>query len=157
MRSIDEICLIVFDFDGVMTDNRVLVDENGKESVWVNRSDGIGVQMIRQMGIRMVIISTETNCVVRMRAEKLKLEVIQAVENKAEALMNYCNTKAIKLDNVMYVGNDINDLPAIKLAGVKAVPNDAYKEVKDIADIILETKGGYGVVRELATLLKKEK
>lgn len=147
--------LIVFDFDGVMTDNRVLVDENGTEAVWVNRSDGLGIQMIKQMGIRMIILSTETNPVVSMRAKKLELDVLQSINDKAEALLNFCNQEDIPLENVMYVGNDINDLPAMKLAGIKVVPKDAYNEVKDIADITLETKGGYGVIRELAALLIK--
>lgn len=145
--------LIVFDFDGVMTDNRVLVDQNGLESVWVNRSDGLGVQMIKQMGIRMIILSTESNPVVSVRAKKLELDVLQSINHKEEALINFCNQEEIPLEDVMYVGNDVNDLPAMKLAGIKVVPNDAYSEVKNIADITLNTKGGYGVIRELAALL----
>lgn len=153
MNMLSKIELIVFDFDGVMTDNRVLVDENGKEAVWVNRSDGLGIQMIKQMGIRMIILSTETNPVVSVRAKKLQIDVLQAINDKADMLLRFCRQENIQLENVMYVGNDINDLPAMKLAGIKVVPKDAYKEVKCIADIVLETSGGHGVVRELASLL----
>ena len=131
----------------------MLVDQNGLESVWVNRSDGLGVQMIKQMGIRMIILSTESNPVVSVRAKKLELDVLQSINHKEEALINFCNQEEIPLEDVMYVGNDVNDLPAMKLAGIKVVPNDAYSEVKNIADITLNTKGGYGVIRELAALL----
>jgi len=157
MSTFSELELIVFDFDGVMTDNRVLVDQDGKEAVWVNRSDGLGIRMIKQMGVRMIILSTETNPVVSMRAKKLNLEVFTSVNDKAKALKVFCAQEDIKLENVMYVGNDINDLPAMNLVGIKAVPKDAYSEVKEIADIVLKTKGGYGVIRELAALLKEGK
>lgn len=146
--------LIVFDFDGVMTDNRVLVNEKGEEAVWVNRSDGLAVEMIRKMGIPMLILSTETNPIVSVRAKKLNLPVLQAVSNKKEALLDYCNSEKIDLTEVMYVGNDINDLPAMELVGYKVVPSDAYEEVKQISDIVLSSKGGGGVVRELADLIK---
>lgn len=155
MSSFSTVKLIVFDFDGVMTDNRVLVDENGKEAVWVNRSDGLGIQMIKQLGIQMIILSTETNPVVSMRAKKLDLDVLQSIHDKAVTLLNFCEQENIELKNVMYVGNDINDLPAMKMVGIKVVPYDAYNEVKKIADIVLKTKGGNGVIRELAVLLKK--
>ncbi len=155
MGSFSTVKLIVFDFDGVMTDNRVLVDENGKEAVWVNRSDGLGIQMIKQLGIQMIILSTEKNPVVSMRAKKLNLDVLQSIHDKAAALLNFCKQENLELKNVMYVGNEINDLPAMKMAGIKVVPYDAYSEVKEIADIVLKTKGGNGVIRELAALLKK--
>ncbi len=150
MQQID---LIVFDFDGVMTDNRVLVDETGKESVWVNRSDGLGVRMLKDRGMNMIILSTEANPVVEVRAKKLGVKVIRSVKDKAETLIDYCRQEKFDFENVMYVGNDINDLPAMKLVGLKVVPADAYKEVKAIADIVLETRGGYGVVREIATMI----
>lgn len=148
-----DIKLIVFDFDGVMTDNRVLVSEDGVESVFVSRADGMGVLILKQKGIPMVILSTEKNKVVSTRAEKLNIPVLQGVDKKEEVLAAYCESRHIALDKVLYVGNDINDLAAMKLCGTVAVPQDAHECVKDIADIILETNGGYGVVRELADLL----
>jgi YrbI family 3-deoxy-D-manno-octulosonate 8-phosphate phosphatase len=149
--------LIVSDFDGVMTDNRVLVDENGKESVFVSRADGQAIHMLRDMGIDLVIMSTETNGVVAKRAEKLKVECIQCVSDKAQQIKKYSDDRNIPPENIAYIGNDINDYNALRLAGVKIVPNDAYDIVKNIADYITETKGGYGVIREIAEIIKNEK
>lgn len=151
----NSIGLIVSDFDGVMTDNRVMVDETGKETVYVSRADGQAIHMLRSMGIDLVIISTEVNGVVKKRAEKLKIECIQNVSNKAECLQRYCKERNIPLQNVAYIGNDVNDFEAMQLVRIRIVPNDAYEEVKDIADYVTETRGGYGVVREVAGVIKK--
>lgn len=144
---------IVFDFDGVMTDNRVIVNEYGEESVIVNRADGLGINAIRQYGIPMMILSTETNKVVVARAQKLKIPVLHGVDDKATILREYCESKNIEMNRVLYVGNDINDFEAMSLVGMKVVPSDAHICVKKIADIILNTPGGGGVVRELADLI----
>lgn len=148
--------LISFDFDGVMTDNRVLVSEDGKESVFCNRSDGIGVNMLRKAGYKMLILSTETNKVVKARAGKLRLHVLQGVNNKKNALIAYCRKEKIKLSEVCYVGNDINDLEVMKSVGLPACPSDAYEEIRSISKVILKTQGGYGVVRELSSLIINE-
>lgn len=144
---------IFSDFDGVMTDNRVLVGEDGKESVMVSRADGMGIKLIREKGIEIIIMSTETNPVVTARAKKLNISALQSIKDKGLVLKEYCETQNINLSDVMYVGNDINDLSAMEAAGYKVVPNDAYEQVKKIADIVLKTKGGYGVFRELAELI----
>lgn len=149
--------VIISDFDGVMTDNRVWIDEDGKETVCVNRADGQAVHMLRNMDIELVIMSTETNKVVGKRAEKLKVECIQSISDKAECLKEYCNVKNISLQNVAYVGNDINDYGAMQIAGVRIVPYDAYSVVKSIADYVTESKGGCGVIREIAELLLEYK
>ena len=150
-----EIKLIVYDFDGVMTDNHVFVDENGKETVMVNRGDGWGVNMIRALGIRQVIISTEVNPVVEKRANKLKLDVIHGVEDKRITVIKYCEQKGIDLQDVMYIGNDLNDYEAMNVVGVKGVPADAEPEVKKIADWVSRKNGGDGVVRDLARTLSE--
>ena len=146
--------LIVSDFDGVMTDNRVLVDETGKESVYVSRADGQGINILWSLGIALVIISTEKNNTVEKRAEKLKVECIHGVTDKAECLRIYCAERNIPLKNVAYIGNDINDYDAMQLSGIKIVPCDAYEEVKSIADYVTTAKGGCGVVLEVAGLIK---
>lgn len=148
--KLKEIKLVVSDFDGVMTDNRVLIDENGKESVFVSRADGQGIRMLNSMGIKLVIMSTEANEVVMKRAEKLKVECIQNIHDKAECLKAYCCKEELPLERVAYIGNDINDYKAMHLAGVKIAPGDAYEEVKEIADYITMVNGGYGVIREVA-------
>jgi YrbI family 3-deoxy-D-manno-octulosonate 8-phosphate phosphatase len=153
----NNIQLMVSDFDGVMTDNRVLVDENGKESVFVSRADGQAIHILRDMGIDLVIMSTEINGVVAKRAEKLKVECIQCLSDKAQQLKKYSDDRNISLENIAYIGNDINDYNAMKLAGIKIVPNDAYEVVKDIADYVTEAKGGYGVIREIAEIIKNVK
>lgn len=153
-KSWNEIRVIISDFDGVMTDNRVWIDETGKETVCVNRADGLAVHILRDMGINLVIMSTERNGVVSKRAEKLKIECIQSISDKAECLKKYCADKNISLQNVAYIGNDINDFGALKLAGIKIVPSDAYEEVKDVADCVTKAMGGQGVIREVADTLK---
>lgn len=153
----EDIKLFISDFDGVMTDNRVLVDETGKESVYVSRADGQGINILRSLGIELVIISTEINEVVKKRADKLKVECIHGVNDKAECMKRYCLENSIPLSNVAYIGNDVNDYDAMLLVGMKIVPQDAYEEVKSIADYVTEAKGGYGVIREVAGIIKQSK
>lgn len=151
--------LIVYDFDGVMTDNRALVDENGNESVFVHRGDGYGVRMIKdRLKILQVILSTEANSVVVRRAEKLNIPVIyNAGDSKQKILTNYCDANGFELSYVMYIGNDINDLEAMKLCGYRTCPADAEPEILDISDYVFKAKGGYGVVRELYRILAEGK
>ena len=149
--------LLVYDFDGVMTDNKVYLDQEGNEIVQVNRSDGLGVSEIKKIGIEQIIISTEKNVVVSKRASKLGIFCLQGIDNKKKALINYCNKKRFNLNNVGFVGNDINDKEAMEIAGVKFCPSDSHECIKDISDIILNTKGGDGVIRELMDLLIKIK
>lgn len=153
--SAGAIRLIIFDFDGVMTDNRVIVSETGQESVIVNRADGLGINIIKKLGIPMLILSTEANSVVTVRARKLDLPLLQAVEDKAHVLDKYCAERNIPFSMVLYVGNDINDLEAMKLVGYRYAPADSHDDIKSIAHHIFKAKGGDGVVRELADLLSK--
>lgn len=152
-KYLKKIKLIVFDFDGVMTDNTVMVDEKGMEVVRVNRSDGLGVRLLINNGFSCMILSTEKNPVVSKRGEKLGIPVLQGIENKKEALMSYCVQKKIGLDSVFYIGNDLNDLEVMKVVGLRGAPADAFKEIKGIADIIFRSKGGKGIARELASEL----
>lgn len=150
----NRIRLVVSDFDGVMTDNRVLVDEEGKEYVFVSRGDGQAIHILRSMGISLVIMSTETNCVVQKRARKLNVECIHGVSDKAECLKKYCGENDILLQDIAYIGNDVNDYEAMRIAGIKIAPEDACDTVKDIADYVTKTRGGYGVIREVADVLR---
>lgn len=150
-----DIDLIVYDFDGVMTDNRVIVAQDGTESVIVNRSDGLGVDYFRGLGIPQLILTTEKNPVVEVRAKKLRLEVISLCKDKRDAVENYCSKKGFNLSRVIYVGNDLNDLEAMKVVGVPVAPQDANVEIKKIAKLITESKGGEGVVKELYDYMSK--
>tara|TARA_Y100001958_G_C21133307_1_gene474033 strand:+ start:92 stop:553 length:462 start_codon:yes stop_codon:yes gene_type:complete len=146
--------LIVYDFDGVMTNNKVYVDQDGRETVQVNRGDGLGISEIKKLGFKQIIISTEKNLVVTTRAKKLDVYCLQGVENKKDVLMKYCKKNGFDLKSVAYVGNDINDKEAMEIVGFAFCPNDAHPSIKDLSNHILETKGGDGVVREIFDLIK---
>ena len=144
----NEIKLIVYDFDGVMTDNCALVDQDGKEFVRVNRSDGLAISKIKEKGVRQIILSTEKNKVVSKRAKKLGIDCFQDCSGKKEFLIKYCLEKNYSLDKVVFIGNDINDQEAMELVGRSYCPSDSHEEIKRIATKILKTKGGDGVIRE---------
>ncbi len=146
----NEIDLILYDFDGVMTNNTAFVLEDGTEGVVVNRSDGLGVSRLRKMGIEQIILSTEENPVVQKRAEKLKIRAIHACKNKQEAVRELAKEKGVDLKKVMYVGNDVNDLEAMKIVGIPIAPADAWPEVLEIASFVTKAAGGAGVIREIA-------
>lgn len=146
IKSID---LIIYDFDGVMTDNRVLINEDGKESVFCNRSDGLAISRIKQMRIPQIIISTEINKVVKVRAKKLGIPVIHCIDDKESVVKKYCNENNIDLEKVIFIGNDINDLDIMRAVGYPIAPSNASREIKNIAKIVTVAKGSYGVIREL--------
>jgi N-acylneuraminate cytidylyltransferase len=145
--------LVVFDFDGVMTDNRVWVGELGNELVACNRSDGLGLAMLRELGIDLFVLSTETNPVVGSRCRKLGLPYEQAVRDKAGRLRQLLRERGIVPSDVIYVGNDINDLGCMRLAGCAVAVADAYPDVRREADLTLTCAGGHGAVRELCDRL----
>jgi YrbI family 3-deoxy-D-manno-octulosonate 8-phosphate phosphatase len=152
-QDIGPLDAVVFDFDGVHTDDRVQVDQHGVESVSVSRSDGYGISLLRQAGYRMVIISTETNPVVSARAKKLQIEVIQGQSDKARALSDWMAAHSLDPARVAFLGNDVNDAPALTLVGWPVVPRNAHRDVKGLARIVLSRAGGDGAVRELADLI----
>ena len=152
---LNNIKLIVYDFDGVMTDNRVIVREDGIESVIVSRADGMGVGIIMEMGIPQVILSSETNRIVSFRAKKLGIPVLQGVDDKKTALLNYCKDNNYNPSGILYVGNDVNDEGVMKAVGYSVATADAHHSIKSLAQMVLDTKGGQGVVRELADKLKE--
>jgi N-acylneuraminate cytidylyltransferase len=152
-----DVQLIVLDFDGVMTDNRVWVDQDGREMVAANRSDSMGLQRLRQSGVQAVVLSTETNPVVAARCRKLNLPVIQGVADKAAVLKQYLSEQRIDPNRVVYVGNDINDLPCFPLVGCAVVVADAQPEAARQADLVLLQRGGYGAVREICDLIFQQK
>ncbi len=149
--------LVVMDFDGVMTDDCVIVDQNGIESVRCSRADGMGIRLLRESGMKIIVLSTERNPVVMTRCKKLNLECIHGVLKKGDILANYLKEKEIDPQNVIYIGNDINDLPCFPLVGCAVVPADANPEVKKEADLVLVHNGGEGAVRELCDMLLQNK
>ncbi|MFN7926780.1 MAG: acylneuraminate cytidylyltransferase [Blastocatellia bacterium] len=152
-RLLSHIRLLVLDFDGVMTDNRVLVRQDGKESVWCDRADGMGLARLRQSGLETVILSTETNPCVTARARKLGLHCIQGCETKLTALQAMASERQLAPQEIAYVGNDINDLECLRWVGLPIVVADAEREVFAAARLITTRQGGRGAVREVADAL----
>ncbi|MBA7568308.1 hypothetical protein ES708_10029 [subsurface metagenome] len=152
-----DIQLIVYDFDGVMTNNKVIIDQNGEESVIVNRSDGLAISFLCKMRIKQIIISTEENQVVLKRAEKLKIPCMNGVKNKLSILKKYLKKNNILKENIIYVGNDINDFEAMKFVAFPVAPSDAHKDIRKIAKLVTKSKGGDGVIRELLDIFVEDK
>lgn len=149
----ETIDLIVLDFDGVLTDNRVWVDQNGMERVAAHRGDGMGISLLKKAGYRVVILSTETNPVVTARARKMDIPVYQGVDKKGEVLKKLLAEVGVVGENVIYVGNDVNDLPCFPLVGCAVAVADAHPHVLSQANLVLKTRGGFGAIRELADLI----
>ncbi len=145
---------VVFDFDGVMTDNRAWVDGQGHEQVAVNRSDGLGLATLqRESNIEILVMSTETSTTVSARCRKLGIPFLTGLRNKADALKSWIKERAMDPAQVIYVGNDINDLPCFSIVGCAVAPADAHPGVRSRADFILKNQGGQGAVREICDLL----
>jgi YrbI family 3-deoxy-D-manno-octulosonate 8-phosphate phosphatase len=155
----EKIDLVISDFDGVITDNRVWVDEDGTEFVAAYRSDSIGVQLLRAIGVEVMILSSEPNRVVEARARKMGVEVIHGVgiHEKGRVMREVLAQKNIKAENVIFIGNDVNDLPCFEVAGWSVAVADAYPELIAAADYILSKPGGHGSLREVCDLIRNQK
>ncbi|MGX2995059.1 cytidylyltransferase domain-containing protein [Streptomyces sp. JNUCC 64] len=144
---------VVLDFDGTQTDDRVLIDSDGRETVSVHRGDGLGVAALREAGLALLILSTERNPVVAARARKLRVPVLHGVDRKDLALKQWCGERGIAPERVLYAGNDVNDLPCFALAGWPVAVADAHDVVRDAARAVTTRRGGDGAVREIASWL----
>jgi YrbI family 3-deoxy-D-manno-octulosonate 8-phosphate phosphatase len=153
-RSMPEkIRLLVLDFDGVLTDNRVWVDQEGREMVAANRSDSLGILMLRQAGIETLVISMETNPVVAARCRKMNVAYIQGENDKAGSLKKAITDRNIDPAEVIFLGNDVNDLPCFPLVGLAVAVADSLPVVASKADHVLSRSGGHAAVRELCDLI----
>ncbi|MGV8026807.1 MAG: cytidylyltransferase domain-containing protein [Anaerolineaceae bacterium] len=149
-----KISLILMDFDGVMTDDRVWVDENGHEMVAAYRGDGMGISLVQQkLGIEIIVVSKETNPVVARRCEKLHLAYYQGIDNKTAVIDAILAERKLDKKEVVYIGNDINDLECFEKVGFRIAPADAHEVIKRAADLILHKSGGMGAVREFCDLV----
>jgi 3-deoxy-D-manno-octulosonate 8-phosphate phosphatase (KDO 8-P phosphatase) len=151
--DISKFRLLVFDFDGVLTDNRVLVFDGGREAVLCSRSDGLAFDIFRRLNLHTLILSTETNPVVAARAKKMNVPVLQGIEDKAKALMEYCGKAGIPVDKVSFIGNDINDEAVMRIVGLRLCPQDAHPDIKAICDYVIPVNGGCGVARYVADMI----
>ncbi len=157
-RIPEKISMIVCDFDGVITDNRVWTNEQGLEAVAASRSDSMHVGNLRRRGIEVMILSSEPNPVVKARAEKMGVEAVHGIDlnGKGEALKKLLAQKRVDASQVIYIGNDLNDLPCFEIAGWAVAVADAYPEVLRAADYVLSRPGGHGAVRELCELVLRK-
>ncbi|MGO1973443.1 MAG: cytidylyltransferase domain-containing protein [Propionibacteriaceae bacterium] len=140
---------VITDFDGVHTPDTAYVDETGRESVRVSRSDGLGVGLLRRAAVPFLILSKERNPVVTARAAKLGVEVLQGVDDKETAVRGWIAEHGLDPARVAYVGNDINDLPALGVVGWPVAVPESHPDVLARARIVLTRRGGEGAVREL--------
>jgi YrbI family 3-deoxy-D-manno-octulosonate 8-phosphate phosphatase len=146
--------LVVMDFDGVLTDNRVWVGESGHEMVAAYRSDSLGMRVLHQRtGIQLLVLSMEVNPVVSARCNKMGIPCVQGIEDKPARLAQIMSEMRMAPENVIYVGNDINDTPCFPIVGCAVAPCDAQPEALRQADLVLSQAGGHGAVRELCDLL----
>lgn len=150
-----KIDLLVLDFDGVVTDNRVWVSEEGREMVAAWRSDSLIMGKLRAAGTQVVILSSEVNPVVAARARKMKVEAIHGVglDDKAEVLKTLLESRKIDPAHVAYIGNDLNDLPCFEVVGWAVAVSNALPEVLRAADFVTDKPGGHGAVREVCDLI----
>ncbi|MEU3187003.1 acylneuraminate cytidylyltransferase [Streptomyces sp. NPDC006923] len=149
----DDIDAVVLDFDGTQTDDKVFVDSDGREMVAVHRGDGLGVAALRRAGLELLILSTEQNPVVAARARKLQVPVLHGIDRKDLALKQWCDEHGIAPERVLYVGNDVNDLPCFGLVGWPVAVASAHDAVRAAARAVTTTPGGEGAIREIAAWL----
>lgn len=152
-----KIRMIAFDFDGVFTDNRVIVSQDGSEAVICNRSDGLGLEAVRDRGIATLVISTESNSVTSVRCKKLKVPCFQSCKDKLKVLEEQAGKFGISLQEIAYMGNDINDLGCLKKVGLPVCVSDSHPDVLKCALYWTKSPGGSGAVREFCDFVIKVK
>jgi YrbI family 3-deoxy-D-manno-octulosonate 8-phosphate phosphatase len=155
MKGLDfgKVKLVAFDFDGVFTDNRVCVDQDGREMVCCWRSDGIGLARLKEVGVGAVVISSEVNPVVEKRCRKLKVDCIAGCDDKPSALKKIMRERNLSPEQVCFVGNDLPDLPCLEYVGLPVAVKNSYEEVLKVAKYITKCEGGAGAVREVCDMV----
>ena len=157
--SINKVHTIIFDFDGVFTNNKVYLNENGSETIACDKSDSLGLDIFRnflkinKLDIEMFVLSKEKNSVVSSRCKKLKLKCFNGVNNKLDFVKDYLFNKKKSnsinsYEGIIYLGNDLNDYEIMNVVGFSVCPNDGYVMIKNISNVVLNSKGGDGFVRE---------
>ncbi len=153
----ENVSLLVLDFDGVLTDDRVYVNQDGEETIAAHRGDGMGIAKLKKAGVEVIILSKEKNPVVNARGNKLNVPVYQGIDDKDKKLSEIIKDKGLSAERVVYVGNDVNDLPCFPLVGLAVAVADALPEVIDQAGLVLSKNGGFGAVREICDLISETK
>ena len=157
LPDLRKIRLLALDFDGVMTDNRVLTDQDGREAVWANRADGWGVARLKEAGVHIIVISTEVNPVVAARCQKLEIDCVHGCADKLGALKELAGQRAVAASEIAYVGNDVNDLACLEWVGAPIAVTGAVSAVRAVARYVTRAPGGHGAVREVCDLILEQK
>tara|TARA_Y100001970_G_C13971882_1_gene718634 strand:+ start:48 stop:548 length:501 start_codon:yes stop_codon:yes gene_type:complete len=147
--SLKDVDVFIFDFDGVLTNNKVFIDSNGIESIICSRSDGLAFDVLNKLKKQSFILSTETNKVVEMRAKKLNIKVHYGIEDKLKGLNQLVDEYQLTKSRIFYVGNDLNDFFVMQECGYTACPSDSHPKIKALSNYVCTSKGGEGVVREI--------
>ncbi len=154
----NDIKLLITDVDGVLTDGGLYYTSEGLIMKKFNVKDGMGIKLLKQAGIKTAIITTDTSDLVKLRAERIKVDYLfMGIWNKEKKMQEICEIENISNENVAFIGDDVNDIGIIKEAGLTASPIDGIEDVKQIVDIVLSRKGGEGVFREFAEMILKAK
>jgi 3-deoxy-D-manno-octulosonate 8-phosphate phosphatase (KDO 8-P phosphatase) len=149
VTELADVRLVVFDFDGVFSDNRVWTNDHGEESVACWRGDGLGLRRLEEVGVDHFILSMEVNAAIGLRAQKIRATCIQGVEHKLPVLEAEAARRGLSLTDTAYLGNDVNDAECLASVGLPVVPADAWPDVVPLAKLVLTRVGGHGCVREL--------
>ncbi|PKN21033.1 MAG: phenylphosphate carboxylase subunit delta [Deltaproteobacteria bacterium HGW-Deltaproteobacteria-6] len=153
-EKLKKIKMLVLDVDGVMTDGRIIMDSDGREMKNFNVRDGHGLVMIQRHGIQVAILTGRTSTVVEHRARDLKItEVYQGALNKKEVFDRILQKNNLTAEAIAYMGDDIVDIPVLKMVGFSVAVADAVDLVKKTVDYITVNSGGQGAVREICEML----
>ena len=150
-----KIKLLLTDCDGVLTDTGVYYSATGEELKKFSLRDGMGAERLRNLvNVETGIITGENSDIVLQRAEKLRInEYHPFSNNKLEVICEITERRKIAFDEIAYIGDDTNDIEVMKQVGLTACPSDAFRSVAEIADIIVESKGGHGAFRDFAEII----
>jgi YrbI family 3-deoxy-D-manno-octulosonate 8-phosphate phosphatase len=153
-RLLQDIRLFATDVDGVLTDAGMYYSESGDEWKKFNTRDGMGIKLLQRAGLITAIVTQERTRLVARRAEKLAIpELHQGVMDKLSVIRDMAARHGISLDQVAYIGDDVNDIEALKAVGLSASPADGLPQVRKIVGYVCRKKGGEGAVRELADMI----
>jgi len=150
-----DVKLVAFDFDGVFTDNRVYVDQDGREMVRCWRSDGVGLSKLKEIDVKTIVITSEINPVVRKRCAKLGIDCITGCKDKLSALKSVMRKQGLSQGEVCFVGNDLPDLDCLRYVGHPVAVKGSAEEVLKVAKYTTQREGGSGAVREVCDLVHK--
>jgi len=161
MIKIKEKCnkieLVLSDVDGVLTDGGMFYSEHGEEIKKFNTRDGMGIELLKKIGVNTIFITKENSKISKNRAKKLNVKIFSGIQNKEKKLKDITKMYKIESQSIAYIGDDVNDLSIMKMIGFSATPNNGVSEVKKIANYVCKHDGREGAFREFADLIIKHK